>query len=122
MSTYRWIANVAMLCPTQHRTLAAATAATMSNNPADNTPQFFSRPVGAVGSTEATYYLAHSRMRENVLVGLPMLAIQFPGALYSITQHDEDSEEQSQARMDARQWLDSLGLHFLDEVDDESEL
>lgn len=116
--TNRWVASVVMLCPVQHRTLAAATAATMSNKPADNTPQFFSRPVGAVGSTEATYYLAHSRMRENVLAGLPMLAIQFPGALYSITQHDEDGEEEVSQRLTVDQWSANLGLYFLDSVDD----
>lgn len=121
----RWVASVIMLCPSQYRVAAAQTAAALSGNQADAQPLFFSRPVTFIDQSEPLYYLSHSRMREAVLVALPNLSIQFPGALYYITQHDDDADEQASQRLTTEQWLNSLGLKFLDDVDEviyESEL
>lgn len=118
MSTNRWIANVAMLCPAQFRSVAAATAAALSGNPVDSDPAFFSREVGLKGSSDVTYYLAHSRIREKVLIALPALPVQFPGALYILTRHDDYPDNNY---LTVREWLDSLGLEFKDEDIEDAE-
>lgn len=101
-----------MLCPVEHRSAAAATVAQMSGNPADADPSFFSREVGVVGQPVVTYYFAHSRIREGVLGMFPALQQTFPGAIYYVTQHDDDPAGTS--RMSALAWLESLGLEFKD--------
>lgn len=111
MSTNRWVASVAMLCPAQFRALAAATAASLSGNPEDNDPRFCSREVGLKDSSEVSYYLAHSRIREKVLIALPALPVQFPGALYILTSHDDYPES---VYLTVDEWMDSLGLEFKD--------
>lgn len=113
-----WIASVCMLCPAQFRTVAAATAAALSGNAEDNTPQFFSREVGLKGSSEVTYYLSHSRIRRKVLNALPALPVQFPGALYILTNHDDYPDNNY---LTVREWLDSLGLEFKDEDIEDAE-
>ena len=105
----RWICNIAMLCPSGHRTSAAAMASQMSQNPADNTPKFFSKEVGPIGSEEVSYYLAHSRMRELVLSQMPALAILFPGAKYLVTSHDEFPDAEYQT---IEEWLLSMNLEM----------
>lgn len=109
-----WIASVAMLCPSHHRAAAASTAAALSDNPADDTPLFFGRPVGAAGALLPSHYLAHSRIRAVALAALPQLEHQYPGAVWTITAHDDDSPEQAAARPTVDGWLESLGLVFLD--------
>lgn len=115
----RWICNVVMLCPVALRGAAATMAGVLSGNPADNTPEFFGVAVCPLGSDVVTHYLAHSRMRESVLVKLPMVSTMFDGALYYVTQHDEDSEEQKTNRLTVSTWLESLGLQLFEEVNDE---
>lgn len=119
MTTNKWICNVVMLCPMGLRSAAATMASMMSGNPMDNSPEFFSRAVCPIGSEVVTHYLAHSRMREKVLDQLPMISTMFDGALYYVTQHDEDSPEQSADRLTVDQWLETLGLQLFVEVDDE---
>lgn len=111
MTTNRWVANVVMLCPAQFRALAAATAASLSGNPSDADPRFFSREVGMKGSNEVTYYLAHSRIREKILIELPALPVNFPGAIYILTSHDDYPDS---VYLTVEEWLDSLGLEFKD--------
>ena len=108
----RWVANVCMLCPAVYRKQAATVAASFSANPFDDTPKFFSREVGEIGKPEVTHYLAHSRIREQVLAAFPALPLQFPGALYQVTSHDDFPEK---VYPTVRAWLLSLGLELKDE-------
>ena len=114
----RWCASVAMLCPAAHRAAAAQTA---SGNEADASPDFFSRPVGPIGADEPSYYLAHSRIRDVALAALPQLEIQYPGAVWTLTAHDDDSPEQAAARPTVDAWLESLGLTYLDTSPDQED-
>lgn len=107
----RWVGDVAMLCPSNLREIAAATAAGLSGNVADNTPLFFSRPVRAIGGSEVIYYMAHSRVRENVYSKFPKLKQAFPGAEYCLTRKEGDES----TRVNVYEWLASLGLEFADE-------
>lgn len=113
MSNTRWLANVAMLVPIEHRENACLAAAQFTGNPADNTPEFWSVPVYD-SNDDLKYYMAHSRIRGHVLQYFPALQIQYPGSLYILTSHDDYPEN---TYMTVNQWLTSLGLH-LDEQPD----
>ena len=113
--THRWCASVAMLAPDNYRAQAAVTAAQMSGNAADAVPEFFSRPVGPAGASRPWFWLAHSRILESVLDVLPAMEALYPGARWTVTQHDDDTPEQAAGRQDVATWLASQGLVFLDE-------
>lgn len=115
MNNERWLASVAMLCPVEHRDRACFAAAQFTGNPLDATPDFWSVPVYD-SNEEIKYYLAHSRVRGVVLQYFPSLTVQFPGAQYILTQHD-DYPEANYLSVD--QWLESLGLHLAPAHDDE---
>lgn len=111
----RWIASIALLCPAEHREAASKTAASITGNPADVSPEFFSRAVGALGSEEVTHYLAHTRIREKALAMLPALAKQYPGAVWVLTQH----EAAPIGKVSVEEWLAGQGLSFIDHPEDE---
>lgn len=107
----RWICTVAMLVPEAARTNTATMASMMSGNQLDNTPDFFTVPVCPIGTAIPTHFLAHSRMRESVLLALPNLLVYFPGAAYYVTNHDDDGA----SALNVEEWLSSFGLETLKE-------
>lgn len=106
MSTKRYVANVAMLCPAAAREAACVRAAQLTGNPGDATLAFWSVPVYNE-SGEVSYYLGHARVSQVVLQLFPALQIEFPGALYILTHHDDYPEDDY---LTITEWLSGLNL------------
>ena len=85
-----WVANVFMVCPAESLDSAMLFASQMSGNPKDNTKNFFSIPLSTDGKG-VTHWGAHTRIRKVVLDQLPAIRTMFPGAIFCITNHDDES-------------------------------
>lgn len=105
-----WIANVALVVPVGSRALAAMMFAQASGNPHDAAPESFSVALRAAGGEAVTHYACHTRARSVTLEQLPALAGLIPGALWGVTRHDDDTDEERAARPTFEQLLDRWGL------------
>jgi hypothetical protein len=108
--TNRWIAHTLLVTPAAHRAVAAGLMAQVTGAAADASPESFSIALTAPSSAVVTHYAALTRIREQTLSALPDLALTIPGALWVVTAHDDDTDEQAAARMDMPDWLATQGL------------
>lgn len=100
-----WIASALLVTPAAHRTAAAALVAQVTGNAHDAEPESFGVALTALDGGEVTHYACHTRMRAQTLDALPTLALVIPGALWAVTAHDDDTNEQAAARASVATYL-----------------
>jgi hypothetical protein len=110
MAQNRWIAHALLVTPAAYRAAAANLVAQVTGNPHDAVPESFIAALTASAGGEITHYACLTRIREQTLAALPDLALTIPGALWVVTAHDDDTDEQAAARMDMPDWLATQGL------------
>ena len=108
-------AHILMVCPSDLRAQAAAVAAQLSRNPADNTPEFFARPIQTIATGELTHYLSCSMATQVTIDTLPTLESQFPGAHWTIWRYADERRP----RVEVEAWLADLGLESVPEPPEE---
>lgn len=89
----QWIASVCLITPSPLRAAAAIIASSTSGRSEDSSPEFFSVPLYPLeGSSEdPSHYLAHTRVRKDVLERLEGLSQALPGSAWTVTEHEDPS-------------------------------
>jgi len=115
MSNPVYVAHILMVCPSDLRAQAAAVAAQLSGNPADNTPEFFSRPLQTIATGEVTHYLSCSMATQVTIDTLPALESQFPGAAWTIWRYADERLPS----VEVATWIADLGLEYVPDPPEE---
>jgi len=115
MSNPVYVAHALMVCPSDLRAQAAAVAAQLSRNPADNTPDFFSRPLQSIESGKVTHYLSCSMATQITIDRLPALESLFPDAHWTVWRYADERRP----RVEVGAWLADLGLEYVPDPPDE---
>jgi len=110
-----YVAHILIVCPDELRAQAAAVAAQLSGNPADNTHEFFPRPLQTIATGEVTHYLSCSMAKQVTIDNLPTLESQFPGAHWTIWRYADERLPS----VEVETWLADLGLEYVPDPPDE---
>jgi hypothetical protein len=114
-----WIADVFLVVPAAHRAAAAQLYASTTGRVEDATPDTFSVALVGIDADElVTHYACRTRIREETLALLPLLAGAIPGAQWYVAAHDEDTAEQAAARVSVAAWLAEHGLALWSEAEE----
>jgi len=109
-----------MVIDVKSREDAAQVAAQLSRNPADASPDFFSRPLQSIGGRpgEITHYMACSMATQITIDRLPALEGLFPGAAWTIWRYANERRP----RVEIGAWLADLGLEYVPDPPEEEDL
>ena len=116
----RYIGHILLLVPVAHREQAALAAASITQNDADATSDFFSRAVRPAGQAgeQASHYLACTLATASTVEQLPALEQIFDGSAWVLWWPAGESAPS----MTVGDWLDGLGLELVPDPDPDPEL